>query len=230
MAVRSTSIEQESFETRLASPGPAVVRRRRALNGRAALGGLLVALAALLTFAAYRNATSRRLTAYVVAGTDLEPGQRLSPADLRLEPMQLPASLASASAFTSVGQLQGAFVVAPLRAGDLVQASSVARSGPDLVRISFAVDTTRALDGRLTAGDRVDVLATFGTGASATTKDIVPAAEVLAVRETAGSLSSSPSLGVTLGVADTAEAIAVANAANAGQLTLVSAPVDGGGA
>ncbi|CAN5158982.1 hypothetical protein BH18ACT4_BH18ACT4_14360 [soil metagenome] len=109
-----------------APDGAAPVRRsvasRRALpSGRAVAGGLLVAVAAVGIFSAYRGAADDPSASFLVARSDLEIGTTLSTSDLELRPVDLPPALA-ARAYTDVDDLVGGVTVAPLANGDLIQA------------------------------------------------------------------------------------------------------------
>lgn len=201
-----------------------IVRRRRsALNPRALLGGLLVAVAGVGLFAAYSQAGADHRVAYVVAGHDLVPGERISAADLATRRMVLPTDLAGSFAFRDAARLNGAVMVAPLRAGELVQASDVvaAADAPALQEVSFPIDPSRAVGGTLQAGETVAVVATYGTGAQAVTEVVVPLAEVVSVTDAGGAFGSRSSETVTLGLDSASDVLAVTNAADAGQVELV---------
>lgn len=201
-----------------------VVRRRRApLNSRALLGGLLVAVAGVGLFAAYTQAGADHSLAYVVAGHDLVPGERISTADLTTRRMVLPADLAGSFAFRDAARLNGAVMVAPLRSGELLQASDVVApaDAPALQEVSFPIDPSRAVGGTLQAGETVAVVATYGTGAQAVTEVVVPLAEVVSVNDSGGAFGSRSSETVTLGLSSANDVLAVTNAADAGQVELV---------
>src|SRR4051812_23452426 len=99
------------------APRP-IARRRGLPNGRALAGGLLVSLAALGIFAAYRGAAAGPSGAYVVARHDLTVGSRIGPGDVSVVRMDLPAGVRR-SAFTRVSGVIGATVVGPLSDGEL---------------------------------------------------------------------------------------------------------------
>lgn len=204
---------------------PALVRRRRPLpGGRAVVGGLLVAAAAVGVFAAYADATAGPRDRYVVAARDLAPGARLTGADLALRPIDLPAPL-SGRAFRDEGSLVGAMVVGPVAAGELVQAGAVVRpeGGAGTREVSFAVPRARALGGRLAGGERVDVVATYGTGAEAVTVSVVRGALVVGVDAGRGPLGEQGDVVLTLAVDRAVDAMAVAHAARAGEVAVVRA-------
>lgn len=194
------------------------VRRRRPLpGGRAALGGLLVAVAAVGTFAAASGATADPRQSFVVARGDVAVGQRLTRADLATGRMDLPSFVRRrAFAASEVDELVGSVVIGPMARGELVQASSVVRDAPEGRQVSLALDPARAVGGDLQAGEFVDVLATV----DGSTSTVVRSARVAAVRDRGG-LAGADSLVVTLDVPTEEAAVAVTRAVDAGHVTLV---------
>ena len=210
--------------------GDLVVRRRRPLpGGRAALGALLVAVAAVGTFAAASGAGEDPRRPYLVARTDLAVGHRIQRADLAVGRMDLPSYLARGHAFTEAdaARLVGAVVVGPVARGELVQRASVRVGGPAAAAgrvVSFPIDPARAVGGALQAGEFVDVLATYGGSGTADgyTAVVVRAARVVSARERGG-FAGGDSLVLTLDVPSAEAAMAVAHAADAGHVTVVRA-------
>jgi Flp pilus assembly protein CpaB len=205
---------------------------RRALpTGRALVGGLLVTLAAVVVFATYAGAQATPTSTVVVTTRALEPGARLSTADVELRTVDLGDELVGRS-FGSVDDVVGAVALAPLDAGDLVQASAVrtadAGSDPDAPQFSFALDRDRALNGELRPGEIVDLLATFGTGTSASTKVLASSARVLAVEQAgSGTLGSSGRVVLTVALDDDDTVLDVAHASQVAAITVVRASGDG---
>lgn len=200
------------------------LRRRRTLpGGRAVVGGFLVALAAVGTFAAYTGATADTRQRFVVARQDLPIGHRIRSADLGVLRMDLPPEL-EARATRDPAQLEGSVVIGPLAKGELVQASDVApgggpgESGPQL---SFPIESARALDGRLEAGELVDVLATYDAAGSGRTVVVARAARVVDRSKPTNTLGDGGNEVITLSLPTGADTLAVAHAANAGEITLV---------
>lgn len=219
--------------TRRAAPGPAgstgpapkPLRRRKGLpSGRAVVGGFLIALAATGVFVAYTSATAAPTTSYVVVTRDLPFGHQLQPGDLALVPLDLPETVA-ARAFNDVDVLVGASLVSPLGNGEMLQQSSVtAAAGAGLVEVSFPIESDRALLGALKANERVDVLATFGSGQDAYTLTLVRGAILLGHdTESGGGLQGGSGSGrvLRLGLASTEQAVAVTHAVNAGIVSVV---------
>lgn len=206
--------------------GARPLRRRRPLpGGRAVVGGLLIALAAVGTFAGYANATSDHRLDYVVASHALMVGHRIVAGDLTTEPMDLPPSIAGSLAFRNPARLVGALLVGPVSAGELVQSGDVVADAlaPQERELSFSLKASQAVDGTLQPGDRVDVLATYGNGTDATTLAVARNVPVVARTDASASLGTAGDQAevVTLALADSGETLAVAQAVNAGQVMLV---------
>jgi hypothetical protein len=158
------------------------VRRARSLpGGRAVVGALLVAAAAVGVFAAYLNATAEPATRYLVARAAVEPGTRLDSigtvADLfESRAIELDADLAQrAVRLEDAESLLGRLVIVPLDPGQLLARSGLVADGgvADAHKLSFAVDPSAALAGVLKVGERLDVLATYGSGEGAYTAYVV---------------------------------------------------------
>ncbi len=209
--------------------GGRALRRRRALpGGRAVVGGFLVALAAVGIFAAYTSATADTRQRFLVARQDLSIGHRITSADLGALAMDLPPALA-ARAWQDPSRLVGAVVIGPLAKGELIQASHVVsgdEAGATGPQVSFAIESARALDGQLKVGEVVDVLATYDAAGGGQTAVVVRGARVADRSEPNSTLGEGGGGGggkevVTLSVATRSDTLAVAHAANAGEVTLV---------
>jgi Flp pilus assembly protein CpaB len=220
--VKTLGEQRATPNGRVASEGQ-VIRRRRPLPGtRAVVGGLLVAVAVVGTFATIGSAREDRRVALVVARGDLAVGRRIAADDLAVARLDVPAFV-RARAFRSPQDLIGATVLGPVARGELVQASSVSVRGdaPPGLHVSFPVEAARAVDATLREGEAVDVLVTYGQGESATTKVVARGARVVRTRTPGGVLGDDRTLVVTLSVATADDATAVAHAANAGEVTIV---------
>lgn len=201
--------------------GRRVAGRRPALpNGRAVVGGLLVAAAAVGTYAAWSGADDPPSTRFVVAARDLSVGQVVGVDDVELVAMELGGGVAAgafdaADASLVVGQL----TVAPLGAGDLVQRSAlvVPEDAEPARQLSFAIDVSAALAGTLEQGERVDVLVTTG-GDEEATSEVVAAGAVVA--RLVGDVDDGR-LVVLLSVDDGTDLATLVTAARRGELTLV---------
>jgi Flp pilus assembly protein CpaB len=183
---------------------------------------LLVAVAAVGLFAAYADVHAGSRRRYVVARHALTPGSRLQPSDLAVEAMDLP-STARQRAFSSISDVEGATLVAPLEEGELVQASAVVatRPGAGAREVSFPVE--RGHLGPLRNSERVDVVATFGTGPEAVTTVVLRQALVLQVDRGGSALGDGGSTVVTVAVDNPTDEVAVAHAVSLGKITLVRA-------
>ncbi len=221
----SVEVERDSVPT-AREPGSRPLRRRRHIPGpRALVGGLLVATAAVGLFAAYSGASARHLRQYVIARHPLIVGSRIHAEDLESVPLDLAGAQVESNAFTDATALVGSLVVAPVRAGELVQAGDVL-SGRDSAperQLSFAIDPARAVGGSLEVGDRVDVIATFGTGSGATTTLVGTGLRVLARSDGGSGITSSSGATevVTLALSEGDDPLPLVQAVNSGQLLLV---------
>jgi Flp pilus assembly protein CpaB len=206
--------------------GPPRLRRRRTLPGsRSVVGAFLVAIAVVGVFAASTGTGGDADRRYVVARHQVAAGTLLAATDLALMPMRLPAPLASARVFSDPDQLVGSIAVGPIGPGELVQASDVLRKagGPRSREISVPIEVSRAVAGTLRPGDRVDIAATFASGAEAYSLFVIRGAEVLSRSDSGGALDNGGKEILTLSVTSAADALALAHAISAGQLTVVRA-------
>jgi Flp pilus assembly protein CpaB len=197
-------------------------RRQPRPNARAVTGGLLIAVAAVGTFASYHRGGPHQR--YVVAVRRLNPGDLLDASDVELVDANLPPSMRG-SVFTSIPTLVGASVETPIPAGGLIQTTEVAPSAPrGALEVSVSLDRGRAVGGTLRPGEFVDVLGTFGTGSSSYTAVMAAHVQVLEVSGAADALQV-----IVLAVPDATAAEAVADASAAVALTLVrTAPSEAG--
>ena len=225
LATRTQTAAADGSATPVA--GGRTIQRRRALPaGRAVIGGFLIAVAAVVTFSAYTDATRSPRQEYVVAARPLVPGSRISATDLRVTALDLPDPSVRAQLFGSTGQLVGASVLAPIPTGALVEASEVVGRGgaPGTRELSVSLDPGRAVGGTLKPGEFVDVLSTFGQGAASSTVVMAPHVEVLTVSNgSAAGIGSGGQQTIVLAAPDGPAAEAIADAAIATQLTLVRA-------
>lgn len=190
-------------------------------------GGFLITLAAVGVFAAYRRAEAPPTTAYAVVTRDVAPGERLAESDLALVSIDLPPAQA-AGAHTAPGPLVGGIATQALGAGQIVHRTDVRQSvgytAPE--EVSFPVAASRALGASLQAGERVDVLATYGSGTDAYTVTVVRDALVISHGQAAG-IAGSDTLDVRLGVDGPDSALALAHAVTVAELFLVRSPEGG---
>jgi len=200
-------------------------RRRRGPSRRAVLGGLLVTLAAVLTWTTIRTAGRTPGRDIVVATRTIAPGERIDAASITVRTVVMDADLATHD-FSSVAQVVDGVALAPITEGAAIARSAVLAdpSGERVRQFSFPVDRDRALNGDLRAGERVDVMATYGTGVESATTVITREALVLRVSEQrTGSLAASGKLIVTLGMASADQVLDAVHASQVAELTVVRA-------
>lgn len=225
-----------------APDGPPTTRRRlgprRGVpSGRAALGGLLVAGSAIGAIALAGAGSGPDVVPVVVADGTIEAGAALGPDSLRVEHMALPAALVD-STYADTRSLEGTVSRSRLvdgellQPGDVVESTAEQRAAAPAREVSVRLDADRVVGGRVEAGDRVDVLATYGTGVEAVTVVVLADASVLAASSDDDGLGSGRSVVLTLALVDRAQTVALAHAIDVAALNVVrtttSADDDGG--
>ncbi len=216
------------------------IRPSRSLpGGRAVVGALLVAAAAVVTFAAYLEATAAPSVTYVVARESVEVGTRLASMDEvgeRFGTVALDVSgvvaerlIPSDERSTLIGQA----VVSPLQAGDLLTRTQLLDDGglEDGHSLSFALPRPAAVAGELRPGERIDVLATYGSGAEAYTSYVVRGVPLVRVAASdGGALGSSADLTLTIVVPGPTEVQAVGHAVHSADVFIARSTVHSEGA
>lgn len=214
------------------------IGRTRLPSGRALVGGLLVAGAAVGSIALSTSGGGPAEVTVVVADGTIEPGTGLGPGNLRLVEMALPAELLSGT-YGDIPSLEGTVSrsrVADgelLQAGDVVESTAAQRAAAPAREFALRLDADRVVAGRLEPGDAVDVIATYGTGADAVTLVVLRDADVLSVQTSDEALGTSRSVLLTLALDDRASTVALAHAVDVAALNVVrtttSAAEDGSG-
>jgi Flp pilus assembly protein CpaB len=175
----------------------------RSLRGRVSRGHGVMAIAGLvgvvLSFAALREHDGNAHV--LVAAHEIRAGESVRPSDFRAERVTMSAALlATTVSAHDAPRLRGRVAASTIAAGELVARRTLrpraARHG--LRAMSIPIDPSRAVGGRLVAGDRVDVLFTGAREVSIILAD----AEVLAVdaRARGGIGESTSPFTVTLAV------------------------------
>jgi hypothetical protein len=203
-------------------PVPRLAGRRPVLpNGRAVVGGLLVAAAAVGTFAAWSGADDAPSTSYVVAARDLPVGTLVQPGDVDVVAMDAPAAIAE-RAFASADAVVGQRTVAPLATGELLQRSAVVvpEGDVDARQVSFAIDVADALAGTLEVGEAVDLLATYGSTAAESVTEVVAAGATVAGLPLDDGTAGGQAV-LLLSLPAGTDVLAVTNAIRQGSLTVV---------
>jgi hypothetical protein len=154
----------------LPDPGGAradrVLGRRPSLpGGRALVGAALVVAAAVMTYAAYLNATAKPTQSFVVAKGELRVNDVVSADDFTVVTGDLPAEVGT-KVFRSPAELDGARMLAPVGAGALVNRSAVLTrdrlsTAPDSYEVSFTVANWKLGGGnRLQANELINLVPT----------------------------------------------------------------------
>jgi Flp pilus assembly protein CpaB len=198
-------------------------------NGRTIVGGLLVSAAALAAYLAVSGAGASSQQSVVISRRALAVGERLDNSTLATASVDT-RTAELLRAFPSVDALAGSVALAPIGEGELVQRSAVLTGGPTepTRQFSFPVDRERALNGDLRPGERVDVLATYGSGSDATTTVLARDANVIRVTDAkSGSLGSSGKLIVTLALTSPDQLLNAVHAAQVASITVVRSTLAG---
>lgn len=155
---------------------------RRRFAGRISAGHLVMVLAGLLgmvsTFALLRSADDRVQVA--IAAHDVSPGSTLTEADVRYARVEMDSGLLDTVLRPgALARTRRSVVVGPIAEGDLIPRSALrAAAAPSGKRaMSIPVEPSRAVDGDLETGDRVDVVVATASEVAI----VVSGAEVLAV-------------------------------------------------
>ncbi|HEV2754604.1 MAG TPA: Flp pilus assembly protein CpaB [Actinomycetota bacterium] len=160
--------------------------RPRWINARTVLGLVLFTMSLVIGRSVLEGAeTTVRMWA---AARDLRQDQTLTSGDLVPADVKLPSDVAAAYAGAGA-DLEGAVLMRPLRAGELIPSDWIATGAPAVAGRSISIPVTpeHAVGGDVRPGDRVDVYATFdASGDRARTSLLVRDVEVLDVVEAGG--------------------------------------------
>jgi Flp pilus assembly protein CpaB len=181
------------------------------------------ALGVLLTLSVLRAADDTRPV--LAAAKELSPGTVIADGDLRVAHVHVDGSvLATLFAGADVGALRGQVVTNTIDEGALVARGDVRVLGAHAATriMSFPLPRARAVGGKLTSGDRVDVVAVERN--TARSGYVLADAEVIAVDSRSGGplAGASDDVTVTL-VVEPESAPRLAAALDAGTVTLVRA-------
>ena len=205
-----------------------VIGRRTALpSGRAVVGALLVTLAVVGLFAAYRQSQRETGTPHVVVARTVAAGEVVGAGDLAVRTLDL-GELADRT-FTDPAQAVGAIAVQTLLPGQLLQEANVIQpaagvTGSDVgtFEISFAIDRSRALGGDLLPGEVVDVVATVDEGGTSCATVVVHKARVVRSGGTDQDvLTSRGDFALTLAVAADQDVLGLVYAIDEADITVV---------
>lgn len=200
--------------------GTMEIERHRGLpGGRAVLGGVLMAVAAIGVFLAYAQAGRRPTEPAVVAAHAIRVGEVLEPDDLRTIEADLPATAAEGT-FTAIEALAGRVALGPIAEGEIVQSGSVTdqRATGDLHEVAISLPRGQIAVGRLKQGERVDVFVTYDDR----TTSVVRGAEVVEIgTDDGGSLTSDREVTLVVAVPTGDAVAAVVHALRTGDVTVV---------
>lgn len=191
-------------------------------NVRILLGVTLIAISVAGGFLLTRS--SRLAFPVLVAARDLGINHELGVEDVISVEVTVPANQQEQLIrVTDQSDAIGKVTLRPLKSGELLTRSSLSNLPSSRQEVPVTLTSSSAIDPRLAPGDHVDVIATFGKGAS-DARTVVVARGVQVVVMTgsseSGPLSISESEQITLGV-EPDEALAIIFAMHNGELALV---------
>ena len=206
-------------------PARSIGRRRAVPSSRAVVGALLITLAAVGTFAISQRGGGDTGARYVVVTKALAPGARIDAGSVATRPLALDADVA-AQAFQDVQQVVGSVALGPMNAGQLVQRAEVAP--PNKIdgavqlghELTFPVERDRVPE-NLRRGERVAVLATYGTGNDARTTTTAQHAIVVGFESDGDAIGTKRSARLTVLVDNPSMVIETAHASQAADITIV---------
>lgn len=191
-------------------------------SGRAVVGGLLMAIAAVGTFLAYANATADDTIDVLIAARSLRVGDTITNADVVLVPVELPGEVRGL--FGEPEAAVGRQVVAAVDEGEFLQASDTVTpvDGEERLEVAVSLPGNRAVSG-LAPGERVDI---FSTWSSDVTELIAVDARVLEFSgDSSVLLSGSEHVVVRLALADFTQVEAIVHAQAAGDITMIRSTI-----
>jgi hypothetical protein len=194
-----------------------ISRHRGLPGGRAVLGGVLMAVAAVGVFVAYDRAGREPSDSIVVAARPIRAGEVLETSDLRLDDGELPDG---ALGFASVDSLVGHVALGPIGDGEVVQRSSVTDDADagDVHEVAITLPRSQIAVGRLKQGERVDVFVTYDE----VTRSVVRGAAVVQIgAEGEGSLTGDREITLVVAVPSGDAVAALVHALRTGDVTVV---------
>jgi hypothetical protein len=193
-----------------------ISRHRGLPGGRAVLGGVLMAVAAVGVFVAYDQAGRPPSDPIVVTTRAIRAGEVLEPSDLRAEEGELPNG---ALGFASVDALVGHVALGPIGDGEVVQPSAVTdEAGEAAHEVAITLPRSQIAVGRLKQGERVDVFVTYDE----ITRSVVRGTPVVQIGgEDDGSLTSDRDITVVVAVPSGDAVAALVHALRTGDVTVV---------
>ena len=199
---------------------------RRDARTRVVAGAALCGVAATGLWWAFEQSAAEPQTYFAIARTQLAPGVTVDAADVALVPIRLPTEVA-ATVFDNRDDVVGNLIVGAVHPGELLTRSDVtsprfAQAAQGGYAISVELDRSRALNGLLGPGERVEVVATHHSE-SMEAAVVASDARVLDVDDRSDAQHLAATVTITLQVRDLSVATDVAAAADAGAVTLIRA-------
>jgi len=200
-------------------PTARVIQPRRSLpGGRAALGGLLIAVAAVGVFVAYASASDEPSHHLVVASRDIDIGTVIEEGDLQLIRGDLPDATRRTT-FSSVGAVVGHVALSSIRRGEILHAGALTADASTVGHeVALTLPREQVAVGHLQAGDLVDVLVTRDDATS------MVAARATVVRlgdDGDRSLTSTRDLTIVIAVSSGEAVVDIVHALRTGEVTVV---------
>lgn len=197
-----------------------VIERRPGLpGGRAALGGLLISIAAVGVFLAYTGATKGPTDPMVVAVRGIRVGEVIEADDVRIVVAELPRG-ARTGTFASTASVLGRVALGPISEGEIVQAGAITaqRATSRAHEVAITLAREQIAIGRLKRGERVDVFVTYDER----TTSVVRGAEVVQIGgEDDRSLTSDREISIVVAVRSGDIVAALVHALRTGDVTVV---------
>ncbi len=194
-------------------------RRRSLPGGRAVVGGLLMAVAALGVFVAYSHASARPTAPVVVASTRLLAGETITAEDVHLVEADLPTEVATGT-FGAAEDVIGRIALGPIAEGEILQAGLVTDdvSGGARHEVALTLPRAQVAVGRLKQGEQVDLFVTAGNA----TELVVRSAEVVQLGSAGdGSITSDREVELVVAVPSGDAVTALVHALRTGDVTVV---------
>lgn len=194
-------------------------RRRSLPGGRAVVGGLLMAVAALGVFVAYSRASARPTAPVVVASTRLLAGETITAEDVHLVEADLPTEVATGT-FGAAEDVIGRIALGPIAEGEILQAGLVTDdvSGGARHEVALTLPRAQVAVGRLKQGEQVDLFVTAGNA----TELVVRSAEVVQLGSAGdGSITSDREVELVVAVPSGDAVTALVHALRTGDVTVV---------
>jgi Flp pilus assembly protein CpaB len=151
------------------------------LSDRRLVAGAVLAVAAVVGALAFRGADAAPVQVLSL-GREISAGEAVGAADL--VPLRINVNddaLGHLVRADRADLIAGRVATRHLQPGELLRPNDLVESGPAVREVSIPVGADHVPSGRLSAGDRVDVLATYGDNRDARTVVVARSIEVVAV-------------------------------------------------